>query len=174
MNKHLKFSDTRISSDIKNRNAVILNGTMQENEMIRRLRRIMVLQITRSKKQRIIYTITFVLLLLIEVLIALFVHDSFIRPYAGDILVVMVLYCFIRIFIPDKFILLPLYVFIFAAGVEILQYFNLVQILGLENNAFLRVLLGSVFDIKDIACYGAGCVILGAYEMIKAKHKTDN
>jgi hypothetical protein len=128
---------------------------------------------TRRKKQRIKYTIIFVLLLFIEVLIALYVHDSFIRPYVGDMLVVIVLYCFIRIFIPDKFILLPLYIFIFAAGVEVLQYFNLVQILGLENNTFLRVLMGSVFDMKDIGCYGVGCVILGTIEFVNAKHKIE-
>jgi len=33
------------------------------------------------------------MLLLIEILIALFVHDEFIRPYVGDALVVIVLYC---------------------------------------------------------------------------------
>jgi hypothetical protein len=133
----------------------------------------MTLQIPRRKKQRMKYAIIFVLLLFIEVLIALYVHDSFIRPYVGDILVVIVLYCFIRILIPDKFSLLPLYVFIFAAGEETLQYFHLVQILGLENNKFLRVLIGSVFDMKDIGCYGVGCIILGAIEFVKVKHKAE-
>lgn len=133
----------------------------------------MTLQMTRRKKQRIKYTITFVLLLFIEVLIALYVHDSFVRPYVGDMLVVIVLYCFIRIFIPDKFSLLPLYIFIFAAGVEVLQYFRLIQILGLENNIFLRVLIGSVFDMKDIGCYGVGSVILGVIEFANAKHKIE-
>jgi hypothetical protein len=128
---------------------------------------------TRRKKQRIKYTIAFVLLLFIEVLIALYVHDSFVRPYVGDMLVVIVLYCFIRIFIPDKFSLLPLYIFIFAAGVEVLQYFRLIQILGLENNIFLRVLMGSVFDMKDIGCYGVGAVILGVVEFANAKHKIE-
>ncbi|WP_313132975.1 ribosomal maturation YjgA family protein [Anaerocolumna sp.] len=128
---------------------------------------------TRRKKQRIKYTIIFVLLLFIEVLIALYVHDSFVRPYVGDVLVVIVLYCFIRIFMPDKFSLLPLYIFIFAAGVEVLQYFKLVQILGLENNTFLRVLMGSVFDMKDIGCYGVGSIILGAIEFVNAKHKIE-
>ncbi|MCW5910752.1 MAG: DUF2809 domain-containing protein [Cyclobacteriaceae bacterium] len=34
-----------------------------------------------------------------EVLIALFVHDSFIRPYVGDVLVVILIYCFVKSFI---------------------------------------------------------------------------
>ena len=34
------------------------------------------------------YFVIFLLLLIIEVLIALYVHDDFIRPYIGDVLVI--------------------------------------------------------------------------------------
>lgn len=115
-------------------------------------------------RKRIIYIIIALCLTAVEVLIALFVHDNFIRPYIGDVLVVMVLYFGVRIFITDKIKLLPLYVFIFAAGVEALQYFKIVEILGLGDNGFFRILIGSVFDVKDIICYGVGCIILGIYE----------
>ena len=117
------------------------------------------------------YLVVTVILLLIEVLIALFVHDNFIRPYVGDMLVVIVVYTFVRMFIVQKCKMLPLYVFIFAALVEILQYFELVKRLGLSDNRFLRVLIGSVFDIKDIICYGIGCIILGGYEYYLYKRK---
>jgi len=117
-----------------------------------------------KNRKRIKYLIAFAILLLVEVLIALYVHDEFIRPYVGDVLVVIVVYCFVRIFVPDKCRLLPLYVFLFAAGVEVLQYFELVKRLGLENNTFLRGLIGSVFDMKDILCYAVGGLILGGYE----------
>lgn len=120
----------------------------------------------QKKKGRIKYSVTFFMLLMTEVLIALYVHDNFIRPYIGDVLVVIVVYCFIRIWIPDKCRLLPLYVFLFAAGVEVLQYFDLVRVLGLEENVFLRVLIGSVFDWKDILCYAVGCVMLVGYEVL--------
>lgn len=120
------------------------------------------------KKQRAVYAVLFVLLFFIEVLIAVYVHDSLIRPYVGDILVVIVLYCFVRIWIPDKVRLLPVYIFLFAAGEELLQYFDLVHRLGLEQHVFLRVLIGSVFDLKDIGCYGAGCAVLGMLEVIRA------
>lgn len=117
-----------------------------------------------TKLQRITYVIIFVILVAIEVLIARYVHDDFIRPYVGDILVAVLVYCFARIFIPKGIKLMPLYVFVFATMVEILQYFRMVEILGLENNTFFRVLLGSVFDVKDIVCYGIGCVLLGIME----------
>lgn len=117
-------------------------------------------------KRRIGYAAAMVLLIITEVLIALYVHDDFVRPYVGDMLVVIAVYCAVRIVIPVKCKLLPLYVFIFAGGVELLQYFDLVGKLGLDNNVFLRTLLGSVFDVKDIACYAVGCIALGIYEVI--------
>lgn len=111
-------------------------------------------------RKRIIFFGIFLLLLIIEVLIALFVHDRFVRPYVGDVLVVMVLYFLVRVFLPEGCRGLPWIIFGFAAGVELLQYFNLVELLGLSDNRFMRILLGSVFDFKDIVCYGVGCVML--------------
>ena len=125
-----------------------------------------------KKTQGIKYALAFVILLFIEVMIALYVRDSFVRPYVWDRLIVIAIYCFIRVFIPDKIRLLPLYIFIFAAGVEILQYFNIVEILGLKNNAFFSVIIGSVFDIKDIGCYAVGCFIIGGVEFLNNKYKT--
>lgn len=116
--------------------------------------------------KRLKYGMAFLVFFITEVLIALYVHDSFIRPYVGDILVVILLYCGVRIIIPDKVKLLPLWIFVFASFVEGLQYLNLVKILGVENNTFLRVLIGSVFDWKDILCYGIGTIILLLYEKI--------
>ena len=105
--------------------------------------------------------------MVVETLIALYVHDDFIRPYIGDIIVDIVLYSFVRIFIPEKCRLLPLYIFIFSVAVEVMQYFKIINILGLQNNSFARVIMGSVFDLKDIACYGIGCLILALYEILK-------
>ena len=78
--------------------------------------------------KRIGYAIATVILLLTEVLIALYVHDAFVRPYIGDV-VVIVIYTFIRIFVPERCKLLPLYVFIFAALVEFSQMFHIVEVL---------------------------------------------
>jgi len=121
--------------------------------------------------KRIKYGIVFFVLVVIEILIALYVHDAFIRPYVGDMLVVIIVYCFVRIFVPDKFRLLPLYVFLFATGVEYLQYFDLLGRIGLEDNIFFRTLLGSVFDIKDILCYAAGCILLAVFEFCRWKRE---
>ena len=120
-------------------------------------------------KLRIKYAVAFILLVLTEVFIALYVHDNFIRPYIGDILVVMVIYCAVRTVFPIKIKLLPLWVFLFAVFVEFLQYIGIVNILGLSENAFFRILIGSVFDWKDIMCYGTGCIILAVYEIYQKR-----
>lgn len=122
-------------------------------------------------KKRILYAVATLFLLLIEVIIALYVHDDFIRPYVGDVLVVIVIYTFIRIIVPEKCKLIPLFLFVFAAGVELLQLANIVEILGVADNKFLKILIGSVFDIKDIVCYAVGCVILCMYEWVRVRRR---
>lgn len=111
-------------------------------------------------KKRMIYGIIFIMLFMVEVLIGLYIHDNIIRPYVGDVIVVLVVYCFVRIIIPEGVKRMPLYVFVFATFVEGLQYFQLVKVLGLEDNTFAKVLIGSTFDVKDIVMYGVGCVVI--------------
>ena len=120
-------------------------------------------------KKRLGYLVATIALLGIEVLIALFVRDAFVRPYVGDVLVVVVIYTFVRIFVPGKVRLLPVYVFLFAAFVESLQAVHIVELLGLEDHRFFSILIGSTFDVKDIICYAAGCALLGGYELVCKK-----
>lgn len=115
-------------------------------------------------KRRWKYLTAFIIIFMIEACIAVFVHDRFIRPYVGDALVVVLIYCFVRIILPGGVRGLPLYVFLFTVLVEILQYFNLVDMLGLGGSRIARIILGSVFDWKDIASYGAGGLALQLME----------
>ena len=127
--------------------------------------------ISEVQKKRIYYLIATVAIFCVELLIALFVRDKFIRPYVGDMLVVVLIYTALRIVFPEKPRLLPLYVFLFAAFVECLQAVNIVELLGLSDNRFFSVLIGTTFDWKDIACYGVGCVLLGVWEVVLWKRK---
>lgn len=121
---------------------------------------------TNARKLRLLYAICFSLILVTEILIALFVRDSFIRPYGGDILVTILICCFVRIFFPDKLKSLPLWVFLFAAAVEIGQYFDFVALLGLGEIKFFRILLGTSFSVIDLICYAVGCVLFFIGEKI--------
>ena len=120
-------------------------------------------------KINIKYILGFIILLLTEIFIALFIHDSIIRPNVGDILVVILMYTFIRGFTkkPEKF--LPIYLFCFATLVEVSQYYHVVRLLHLQNNKILATIIGSSFDIKDILCYLIGSVLLIIWEKIIKK-----
>lgn len=109
------------------------------------------------KNRRILFLLIFCGLLAVEVGIALFVNDSFVRPYVGDMLVTLLLCCLCRVIVPNKVQLLPLFVFIFATCVEIGQYLDLVALLGLADNRILSIALGRTFSWIDIVCYAAGC-----------------
>ena len=116
------------------------------------------------------YFIKFLVILFIEIWIALYVHDNFIRPYVGDILVMLLMYTFIKTFISLPTKSLPIYLFVFACVIEVSQLFNLVDKLNLSNSRVLSVVLGSVFDIKDIVCYGLGMVLLIIWEQMLRKN----
>ena len=122
-----------------------------------------------NRKVRITYAVLFLLLLIAEVLIALFVHDSFIRPYFGDVLVTVLICAFCRIFVPKGIRLLPLYVFLFAAAVEVSQYFGLVRALGLGDIPFFAILMGTTFSVYDLICYGVGCLAFFAIGFVVKK-----
>ena len=123
------------------------------------------------KTKRILYAGVFLALLITEVLIALFVHDKFIRPYFGDVLITVLLCAFVRIFFPKGIRLLPLYVFLFAVAVEFGQYFRMVELLGLADIRFFAVLMGTSFSWYDIVCYGVGCVAFAGIDYLIAHKK---
>lgn len=105
----------------------------------------------------------FLFLFIVEVLIALFVDDAIIRPYVGDVLVIPLMYYFIKAFVKTKSLYIIIGVLLFAYVVEVSQYFKLVEVLGWQNNTALRIILGSSFTWFDILAYtlGAGlCYLL--------------
>lgn len=101
-----------------------------------------------------------ILLFLIEVFIAIFFNDQFIRPFIGDVLVVILIYCFIRAFWKVRVNVAIASIFIFACTVELLQYFSLVDRLGLRSNKLLSTILGTTFDWNDLLAYAIGCGIV--------------
>lgn len=122
-----------------------------------------------KNKLRLIYGILFFVILTIEILIALFVRDDFVRPYIGDMLVTILICSFARFFIPEKIKVMPLLVFVFSALVEIGQYFDFVKLLGFDDNAFISTLLGRTFSVTDLICYGIGCVLFAVFDFIIKK-----
>ena len=123
------------------------------------------------KKTRTVYALFFFILLITEICIALFVNDSFIRPYIGDALVTVLICCFLRVIVPEGVRALPIYTFLFAVTVETAQYFDIVRLLGLEGNTFISTVIGRTFSFTDIICYGVGCTAFYLAEKITNKKK---
>lgn len=101
-----------------------------------------------------------VFLFAVEVLIALFVHDRFVRPYVGDVLVVILMYCSLK-----SFLQLPVYtgaagVLAFACIIEFLQYIAIVEKLGLEKSVLVSTVLGTSFAWLDVLAYVVGIFIV--------------
>lgn len=127
-----------------------------------------------KSRLRLIYGVLFFVILITEILIALFVRDNFVRPYIGDVLVTVLICSFMRFFIPEKIKILPLLVFIFSALVEIGQYFDFVKLLGLDDNVFISTLLGRTFSLADLICYGVGCLLFAIFDYILKRKSERN
>ncbi|MES2331017.1 MAG: DUF2809 domain-containing protein [Bacteroidota bacterium] len=108
------------------------------------------------------YFLLTILLFIIEVLIAVYAHDNFIRPYFGDYLVVMLIYCFWMSFISAPVWIGALITLLFSYAIETLQYFKLVGMLGLQDSKLANTLIGNSFSWNDIVAYTLGVLtILG-------------
>ena len=103
-----------------------------------------------------------------ELFIALKVHDTFIRPFVGDVLVVVLLYCSVRSILPTPAIPTAVAVFAFACAIELAQYFQIVTRLHLEHNAILRTAIGTHADPLDILAYATGSLLIVLVERFRS------
>ena len=106
------------------------------------------------------YFVAAVVLLCVEVLIALYVRDAWIRPYGGDLLVVILLFWMVKAVANVPYLPTAGAVLIFAYCIELLQHFRIVERLGLGDNAIASVVIGTGFQWLDMLCYTAGILIV--------------
>ena len=111
-------------------------------------------------KARLPYIIGFLLLVALEVCIGVFYFNFFIRAYIGDVIIVWVLYCLFRSFVPKRFSSygIAIGILIFSFAVEFLQKAHIADILGIENK-LLRIIIGTSYAAEDLWCYVAGTVV---------------
>ena len=100
------------------------------------------------------------LVFVIEVLIALYVTDTFVRPYLGDVLVVILIYCFLKSFLKLPVLTVSLFVLALSFAIEFLQFLNIVEKLGLENSKVARTVIGTSFSWTDLLAYIIGIAIV--------------
>jgi hypothetical protein len=118
------------------------------------------------------YALLTVLLFLTEVVIARYFHDDFVRPYLGDVLVVILVYAFLSTFFAAPAGALAVASLLIAYAVEFLQYLNLLRWLGMENSRIAALLLGNYFTWIDMVAYTAGFLLIVAAERDKLFRKS--
>lgn len=130
----------------------------------------------RNPKAMLKFNPTYFVLTLIffvtEICITLFVKDDFIRPYFGDILVVILIYCFIKSFLNVPVLHAVIFVLAFSFLLEYLQHLNLISELGLENSALAKTVLGNTFSWEDLLMYLIGAVLILVIERISNKQRS--
>lgn len=115
-----------------------------------------------QRRPRIFFAVLFLLLLLIETVIALLLRGGFIRSYLGDMLVILLLYFGIKAIRPAPAKGLPVYLLLIGCLAEGLQYLRLVDLLNLSGSPLARTLIGTTFSVRDILMYflGACCAAI--------------
>lgn len=116
-------------------------------------------------KYRLIYlSLTIISFLICIFIVKWFSHQPFIRGFIGDVVVMALIYFFIKTFYHFQPIKLTISVLILAYTIEILQSTQLLVILGLEHNRLAKLVLGSVFDVFDLIAYTLGAVLVYIFD----------
>ena len=109
------------------------------------------------------YLIITIIFFMTETLIALFVHDSFVRPFFGDFLVVILMYSFFRIY-TSNIIKTAFFCLSIAYFIEMLQYFKFIEITGLIKYTVLAIVIGNSFAWGAILAYTLGILAILIFE----------
>ena len=111
------------------------------------------------------YFLGFLILFIIEGLIAYFLKSGFIRHTFGDFLIVILLYCFTKSFIKTKPLPVAISVLVFAFIIEFLQMGNLLKQLQLQDHSVAILILGSTFQTTDLVAYTLGIFTVLIFEL---------
>ena len=109
----------------------------------------------------------FILLLVTEIVIAIFHFHKFIRGFIGDLLVIPTLYTLLRTVTSLSAKRALFLVMGLAFFVEALQLFSIADVLHIKNKV-VQVLIGNTFDGWDLVAYGFGILPVLLIEKFKS------
>ncbi|QIG80560.1 ribosomal maturation YjgA family protein [Stakelama tenebrarum] len=114
------------------------------------------------------YALAALLIFAVEVLIALYVRDAFVRPLLGDVLAVILVYLGLRAILPIGVRAAALSALAIAFAIEFGQLLGLADMLGLARGSPWRVVIGSHYDWRDLIAYTAGTLAALLVERLRA------
>lgn len=101
-----------------------------------------------------------IVLVLVEIAIARWLHGGFVRSFVGDVIVVGVVFSLLKTFLKAAPVKVAAGALGFCVVIEALQYVHLVDWLGLKRGTILHIALGATFDWLDLLAYGIGFALL--------------
>jgi hypothetical protein len=116
------------------------------------------------------YFLIAIILFTVEIMIALFVTDNIIRPYVGDFLVVILVYCFVRSFFKISILKAAIGTLVFAFVIEFLQYLNFIELIHLKHSRIANLVLGNLFQWIDLIAYTLGVLLVLLIERFSCYH----
>ncbi len=115
----------------------------------------------QNLKAAFCYAAAFLWLLLTEIVIGIY-GLGIVRSYGGDVLVIPLLYCLVRMVTKICPRTLPLWLWGVGLFTELLQLCNLAERLGFPEGSLPAILLGTRADWMDVLCYGIGTALIYA------------
>ena len=114
-------------------------------------------------------------LLVIEILIGAFVPaHTWLRAYGGDVLVIPLIYCLVRVFVRIWPRMMPAVMCGIGFLAEYLQYLHIADRLGFARGSLPSIILGTSFSWWDILCYIAGMLLIYAAIRLRTHHDTQD
>ena len=102
----------------------------------------------------------FLLLLLVETAIALWIHDAFVRPFLGDFLATITLYMLIKGLAGTSTERALFWSLLISYLIEGLQYVQFLSLINLHDHKLLSIVLGSYFHWGDMLAYTLGAAVV--------------
>lgn len=111
-------------------------------------------------KIRAPYLLAAFFLVAVEVFIAAFVHDGFVRPYLGDTIATILVYVVLMVFpaVTSNWAIMGALVVSFL--VEWMQFIHMLEYVGMENNKMAVLFFGSAASWEDVVAYSIGGVMV--------------
>lgn len=104
------------------------------------------------------YLIISLLLLIVEITIALYSKNEFIRAVFGDYLAVILLFYLLATFLRISLYKIAFLSLLISYLIEGLQFIHVLELLGLENHTVLKIVFGTSFSWMDMLAYTLGAL----------------
>ncbi|MDO7886273.1 ribosomal maturation YjgA family protein [Hymenobacter cheonanensis] len=108
-------------------------------------------------------------LLALELFIARFVHDGLVRPYVGDTLATILVYCLLKTRWRAPAGVAVGVALLISYAIEVGQALHLLAWLGWQHARLARLLLGSQFAWADLLAYTLGAALVLVVEHYRAR-----